>query len=235
MIMQIIIVKPSLGVLDGARGVPQHARAVGRPKKSAAKPRSEREARGRHEEPLATRERMIEGAAQLLSRRGLQGTSFSEVLAHTGSPRGSLYHHFPGGKDEMIRAALDRVSAMMAGVMERKAGARAEEITELFLRVWRGVLAGSELEAGCAVLAVTVAAESPELLDHAGGIFRAWRGRLAELLERGGLARDDAARFAATLIAASEGAVVLSRGERSMEPFELVAAELLAQVRRMGR
>ena len=44
-----------------------------------------------------TRQDMIIGAAGLLSRRGLQGTSFSEVLAATGAPRGSLYHHFPGG------------------------------------------------------------------------------------------------------------------------------------------
>ena len=182
--------------------------------------------------PETTRERMIEGAAELLSRRGLQATSFSEVLAHTDAPRGSVYHHFPGGKDEMVRAALDLVSAKMGQVMDRRADARAEEITALFLRVWRSILVTSRFEAGCAVLAVTVAAESPELRDHAAGIFRAWRHRLAELLERGGLAPDAAARFAATLIAASEGAVVLSRGEKSLEPFDLVAAELLEQVRR---
>jgi hypothetical protein len=64
---------------------------------------------------------------------------------------------------------------------------------------------------------VTVATDSPELLDRAAGIFRAWRGRLAELLEQGGLAAPDAARFAATLVAASEGAVVLSRAEQSMD------------------
>ena len=47
--------------------------------------------------------------------------------------------------------------------------------------LWRDVLARSSLRAGCAVLAVTVAADSPDLLDHAGRIFRAWRGRIAEL------------------------------------------------------
>lgn len=111
----------------------------------------------------------------------------------------------------------------------------AAQVTDLFLRIWRSVLVGSHFEAGCSVLAVTVAAESPELREHAAGIFRAWRGRLAELLERGGLAPADAARFAATLLAASEGAVVLSRGEQSLEPFDLVAAQLLEQVRRLAR
>ena len=53
------------------------------------------------------RNRMIAGAARLLARRGLQATSFSTVLAATGAPRGSIYHHFPGGKDELVVAALD--------------------------------------------------------------------------------------------------------------------------------
>jgi hypothetical protein len=61
-------------------------------------------------------------------------------------------------------------------------------------------------------------------------VFRTWRQRLAELLKEGGLEEQDAARFAAILIAATEGAVVLSRAELSMEPFELVAEQLLSQV-----
>ncbi|MFM9150088.1 MAG: TetR/AcrR family transcriptional regulator, partial [Solirubrobacterales bacterium] len=53
-----------------------------------------------------TREKMIGGAASLLSQRGLQGTSFSEVLELTDTPRGSIYHHFPGGKDELVAEAI---------------------------------------------------------------------------------------------------------------------------------
>ena len=65
------------------------------------------------------------------------------------------------------------------------------------------------------------------LLGHAA-TFRAWRVRLAELYQLGGLAADTAARLATTVIAASEGAVVISRAERSLEPFEQVAARLSA-------
>jgi hypothetical protein len=72
------------------------------------------------------------------------------------------------------------------------------------------------------------------LLDHAAGIFRAWRRRLAELLERGGLDPHDADTFAATLVASCEGAVALSRAEQSLEPFDLVAEQLLAQVRSLA-
>lgn len=180
------------------------------------------------------RERMIASAVALLARRGLQATSFSEVLEHSGAPRGSVYHHFPDGKTQMIDEALDAAGAVAIDILDRKAGESAEEIARWFLHIWREVLIRGKFEAGCAVLAVAVAAETPELLDHTARVFRGWRRRLAELLVEGGLAPADAQRFAATLVAASEGAVVLARAEQSLEPFDLVAEQLLEQVRWLG-
>ncbi|MEA2682607.1 MAG: TetR/AcrR family transcriptional regulator, lmrAB and yxaGH operons repressor [Chloroflexota bacterium] len=174
---------------------------------------------------------MIAGAMRLLARRGLQATSFSEVLELTGAPRGSIYHHFPEGKDQLVAAAIALAGDRALQPLEEIAGAPAEEIATLFLGMWRKLLTHANFDAGCSVLAVTVATDSRELLDRAGNVFRSWRGRLAELLEQGGLSPVDARRLATTLVAASEGAVVLSRAERSMEPFELVSSELLDQVR----
>ena len=77
------------------------------------------------------------------------------------------------------------------------------------------------------MLAVTVGSDSPDLLEHAASIFRAWRRGLAELYVEGGVERRAAERLAATLVAATEGAVVVSRAEQSLEPFELVAKSLL--------
>ena len=181
------------------------------------------------------RERMVASAVNLLARRGLQATSFSEVLAHSGAPRGSVYHHFPEGKDQMIGSALDAAGGRAIELLDQKAGASAEEIAAWFLHIWREVLIRGKFEAGCAVLAVAVAAESPELLDQTARVFRTWRRRLAELLEQGGLRAVDAARFAAVLVASSEGAVVLARAEQSLEPFDLVAEQLLDQVRALSR
>ena len=178
--------------------------------------------------------RMVESAAALLARRGLQATSFSEVLEHSGAPRGSVYHHFPEGKEQLIRAALDLAGDQSIELLDRKAGEPAEAVAAWFLHIWREVLVRSNLDAGCAVLAVTVAADSPELREHAAGVFRTWRRRLADLLAAGGLREPDAARMAATLIATSEGAVALSRAEQSVEPFDLVAEQLLEQVRRLA-
>ena len=177
---------------------------------------------------------MVVGAAQLLAQRGLQDTSFSQVLERTGAPRGSIYHHFPNGKDELVAEAIDLAGAHAIRLVETAEGSSAAEITGNFIGMWRQVLTRSDLQAGCSVLAVTVATDSADLLAHAAAVFRTWRLRIGELLELGGLGQEDARRFAATLIAAMEGAVVLSRAEQTMEPFELVAGQLLADVNAMA-
>jgi AcrR family transcriptional regulator len=177
------------------------------------------------------RKRMVQGAIQSLARQGLQGTSLSEVLELSGAPRGSIYHHFPGGKEELAAAAVDLSAAQAVELLNRKAGASAVEVVEFFLDLWRTLLTRSGFGVGCALAGVTVTAGSAELLDRAAAAFRAWRQRLAELLGEGGMQASRAQEFAVLLLAASEGAVILSRAERSLEQFEVVAAQLLTLVR----
>jgi TetR/AcrR family transcriptional repressor of lmrAB and yxaGH operons len=181
------------------------------------------------------RDRMVEGAMAMLARLGLQATSFSEVLAATGTPRGSLYHHFPGGKDQLVAAAVDRAGAVLSDAMEPVAGEPADAVVARFLAIWRAVLTRSHCEAGCAVLAVAVDTHSTEQLAHVTAVFRAWRERLADLLHRGGLPSAQARRFATVLIASAEGAVVLSRADRSLDPFEVVARHLTEETRALLR
>jgi AcrR family transcriptional regulator len=177
--------------------------------------------------PSDARRKMIESAVTLLAVRGLQRTSFSDVLERSGAPRGSIYHHFPEGKNQLVDAAIELAGDRALSVLDAVDGAPPVEVTRYFLDLWRQVLVRSILRAGCAVLAVTVATDSPELLDHAASIFRAWRGRLAELYVNGGMDHAAAARLAVTVVAASEGAVVVSRAEQSLEPFELVVEQLV--------
>jgi AcrR family transcriptional regulator len=171
---------------------------------------------------------MVEGAVRLLATTGVEGTSFAEVLASTGSPRGSVYHHFPGGKTELLHAALDLASKHGLAAMEATRGEPAVAVVRRFLSLWRLLLERSDLAAGCAVVAVTVAAADSDLLDHAGTIFRAWTDLLTDLCAVGGADAERARGIAVTVIAATEGAVALCRAERSMEPFEHVATVLLS-------
>jgi TetR/AcrR family transcriptional repressor of lmrAB and yxaGH operons len=177
------------------------------------------------------KQKMIERTAILLAQKGLQGTSFTDILAASGAPRGSLYHHFPGGKDELVLAAVTAAGDRAMAVLDSLAGRPADEVAAAFAALWRLVLEKSNFSAGCAVVAVTVASTTPKLTDHAADVFRRWRHRLAELLTQGGVPASRAPALAATLIAAHEGAVILARAERSFVPFDEVAAEQVAAVR----
>ena len=179
-----------------------------------------------------TRQGMIEGAAGLLSRRGLQATSFTEILAATGAPRGSLYHHFPGGKDELIAAATRFVGDQVLSQLKRGDPTTPAAVVESFTALWRRVLVGSDLGAGCAVAAVAVDAgpDHRELSAVAGAVFGAWRLSLTDHLHRSGLEAGRAADVAVLVLAAMEGALVVSRAQQDLDAFDRVAGQLAAVV-----
>lgn len=179
------------------------------------------------------RDRMVRSAVHLLARHGVQATSFSHVLGQASAPRGSVYHHFPGGKQELLIEALDLASRRALDFLDRGEDTSASGLTERFISMWRAVLEGSDFEAGCAVLAVAVTADDSGLHDRASDIFRTWRDHLTNRFTAAGVSPEMSARFAATLIAATEGAVVLSRAEGSLEPFDLVAAHLTEAAARL--
>jgi AcrR family transcriptional regulator len=102
---------------------------------------------------------MVESAVVLLAQRGFQGASFTEVLAHSKAPRGSIYHHFPEGKEQLIGAAIEYAGARAVLLLDALTGRGAAEIVDAFMAMWRAVLERSGFTAGCSVLAVTVSAD----------------------------------------------------------------------------
>jgi len=173
---------------------------------------------------------MAEGATRLLATNGMAGTTFAEVLALTGAPRGSIYHHFPGGKSELIHAALDVANTFGKEPIESVRGRPAVDVVATFLEQWRLLLIGFKLRAGCAVAAVAVSDGDPELRQHAGAVFQEWSELLAGLLVDGGIDTQSAPALATLVICATEGAVAISRAENDIEPFESVATQLLELV-----
>jgi TetR/AcrR family transcriptional regulator, lmrAB and yxaGH operons repressor len=178
------------------------------------------------------RERMIQSAAVLFRERGVDATSFSDVIAHSGAPRGSIYHHFPGGKaqlaEEATRYAGEFIAEGLAAALAQKDPARA---LRSFARHWREVLTGSDFTAGCSIVAATLEGDRlPAARDQAGSAFARWQDLLADALERQGVPPQRSRSLAALVISAIEGAVVLARAERSAVPLERVADELEALV-----
>jgi AcrR family transcriptional regulator len=177
------------------------------------------------------RDRMVAGAARLLAQRGLQATSFSTVLAATNAPRGSIYHHFPGGKEELVAAAIAATERHALSLLDQQLGAPAVEVTRSFLNAWQALLTYSDFGAGCALVAVTVAAETDAMRRRTAEAFGTWQDKLTEALAAGGLSGDQARSVATLLLASSEGAVVICRAQRDIRPFQLVADQLIEHVR----
>ena len=104
-----------------------------------------------------TRAKMVAGAADLMSRRGVNATSMREVVRHTGTPRGSIGHHFPGGKQQLIEDALAFAGRQVSGPLRhltQKQGAIGG--LHAFISLWRQTLERTKFQAGCPVLAVAV-------------------------------------------------------------------------------
>ena len=176
-----------------------------------------------------SRDRMIVSAALLLREKGLTGTSFGDVIDHSGAPRGSIYHHFPDGKAQLVEEAMQYAGGYIADFIE---DADPIEALRSFEKGWRKQLERTDFRAGCPIVAVAVEAHSdaPQLATAAAQAFESWQDAMARLLEREGVALARARRLAAMTVAAIEGAVVMCRAQRDMKPLEDVSAELEAML-----
>lgn len=171
------------------------------------------------------RERMVRSAATLLREYGASATSIDRVLAHSGAPRGSVYHHFPGGRTQLIEEAVALAGDFVAGLIE--AAARAGDpvaAIDKFVSLWRKWLADSDFRAGCPIVAITVANDDSAQL--AAGVFGRWTDGLAVAFRAHGLPDARARRLAVFVIAAVEGAVIMCRAQRSIEPLEAAIEEI---------
>jgi TetR/AcrR family transcriptional regulator, lmrAB and yxaGH operons repressor len=178
----------------------------------------------------------LAAAAKLFRQQGYHGTALHDILAAGGSPRGSLYFHFPRGKEQIGEAAL-----MLAGeaVRQRIAlGAQASESAEIFLvRLVRGMAADlehSDYKEGCpiATTALETSAQSEILGAATRDAFQKWELEIKRGLERFGMASGDAELMATMVLSQLEGALLLARTYRSLEPIHRAeqTVKLLARI-----
>jgi AcrR family transcriptional regulator len=177
----------------------------------------------------SSRERMVHSAALLFREHGYSGTGFRDVIAHSGAPRGSIYHHFPGGKGQLAEEAIRHASHAMAVGMEAAGAGGSDPIAALrgFLGDWQYTLERTDFRAGCPVVAVAVEThERPAILAAADAAFARWENLFAGTLRRAGVSHARAARLATLAVAAVEGAVVLCRARHDTEALRDVGREL---------
>ncbi len=172
---------------------------------------------------------MVRSAAYLFRERGYSGTGFRDVIAHSGAPRGSIYHHFPGGKVQLAVEAMRYAGDFVAAGTESaiKEG-DAVAAVHAFIGWWRRVLVKSDFQAGCPIAAVTVESheEAPQLAQAAAHAFRRWQDALGTGLMAGGCSPDRAASLSTLIVSSVEGATILCRAARDTTALDRVAVEL---------
>ena len=178
------------------------------------------------------REQMTRSAALLFGERGFSGTGLRDVIADGSTPRGSIYHHFAGGKAELAREAVRHAADEVAGpVAEAARGGDPIATLHAWLDYWRGVLERSDFHAGSAVLAVAIEPEEQTgARAAAAAAFEGWAEAFAATLHGSGVKRKKAARLATLTVAAIEGAVAVSRARGDTVALDQVGRELEAAI-----
>jgi AcrR family transcriptional regulator len=171
---------------------------------------------------------MVISTALLIRERGAHSTAISDVLEHSGAPRGSAYHYFPGGRTQLLCEAVDFAADFTS---DRIASAKSSlDAIDRIVGGFRAQLAESDYRAGCPVVAVAVEADNPAVIDRAAAAFTRWTDMIADRLTGDGVAADRAEELAMLFMTSLEGAIVVARTTRDVKPLDLVHRQLRAIV-----
>jgi AcrR family transcriptional regulator len=186
----------------------------------------------------ASRERIVQRAAELFAERGVAGTSLDEVLAAAGAGKSQLYHYFRG-RDELVEAAVGlRCTQVLTGLTQALGGVASLAGLEQALA---GFVAGFEQMGlpGCPIgsLATEVAGRNEGARLQTAAAFDAWERLFADAIgrmrERGELRADAApGALAMALLASIEGGLVLSQARKDPESLRVAVDAGLAGVRK---
>ena len=183
-----------------------------------------------------TSARLAESMLELIQRHGYSGTGLNTVVEHSGAPKGSLYFHFPQGKEALGEKAVELAAARFGSLVadsaleseSESASATPGEVVRRVIDALAGMLTDSDFQLGCPVSVVTLemGARSERLRDACANAFESWIGPVAEYLVAHGRPRPDARATATAVVSMVEGAVIVSRAQRSTEPLRCAARAL---------
>jgi AcrR family transcriptional regulator len=179
------------------------------------------------------RERMVRSAALLIRERGATATAISDVLKHSGAPRGSAYHYFPQGRGQLLCEAVDYAGEYMARRLAR--GANSIDMLDELMAAYRQQLVDTDFRAGCPIVAVAVEAGDPDdpsaegpLIGRAAAVFNRWNSLIARRLVDDGVDAGRSDELAMLVTTSFEGAIVVARACRDVKPLDLVHQQLRA-------
>ncbi|HVF33479.1 MAG TPA: TetR/AcrR family transcriptional regulator [Acidimicrobiales bacterium] len=176
----------------------------------------------------STRHRLVESCSTMLTRQGFAGSGLKQIAKAGDATIGSLYHFFPGGKEELAAEALRASGAAYQALVE-SIFESAPDVVSGVRACFEGAadaLEASDFADACpiATVALEVASSDERLRLVTAEVVAAWSTAATRHLERGGIGPDRAPVLATTLIAALEGAFLLSRVTRTATPMLAIGA-----------
>lgn len=180
-----------------------------------------------------TRARLAASMLELIQTGGYAGTGLNAVIEHAAAPKGSIYFHFPDGKEGLGVAAVELAEAQFAALIAEAAEAAgsAAGAARAAIEALAAIVGESDFRLGCPVSVVTLemGAESERLRQACAAAFASWITPTTELLVGSGLAESEARSLATVVVSMIEGAVIVSRATRSTEPLH-AAADVVAEL-----
>jgi TetR/AcrR family transcriptional regulator, lmrAB and yxaGH operons repressor len=174
------------------------------------------------------RARLLDGAGSLLAERGYAAMELRDVAERGDAPRGSIYHHFPGGKAQLAAEAAELDGERVRKAIETSLAERGLKPTlAMFGEIFRRRAADHPELIGCPVAAAALARpEDPALAAAATAAFQSWEQAIVEALENEGLSAAQATPFAAIVVSTIEGALVRTRAAGTHAPLDSAIAGL---------
>lgn len=168
---------------------------------------------------------------ELIQTSGYSGTGLNAVIDHAGAPKGSLYFHFPDGKEGLGVAAVELAADRFQTLITQSAAAEggAAGAARAVIETLAAIVADSDYRLGCPVSVVTLemGAESERLRAACASAFESWITPTAALLVGEGVEPEEARSLATVVVSTIEGAVIVSRAMHSTQPL-IAAADVVA-------
>jgi TetR/AcrR family transcriptional regulator, lmrAB and yxaGH operons repressor len=187
----------------------------------------------------STRQRIVDVSTDLFARHGYNGTGLKAILAASEAPFGSLYHFFPGGKEELGAAAIRESGQRYKRLVEVFFDAEADvaKATGNFFEGAAAMLVATDFADACpiATVALEIASVSEPMRAAAAEAFDSWLDVLVERYRRAGIAPGNARALAIEAFCAIEGAFLLARTKRDVEPMVVAGRAVRENIERALR
>jgi TetR/AcrR family transcriptional regulator, lmrAB and yxaGH operons repressor len=177
-----------------------------------------------------TRKKIIDTVIELLKVKGYNGIGLQEIVKESGAPKGSLYFHFPGGKDEIVETAIKQQSENIDKLLRMLFLGSADIATAIKMVMMYSIneLESSGYTKGCPIGTTVLdpVSISNTILESCARCFSLMKDVIAERLIKDGFVAVEAEKQATFILSSLEGAIILSKAQRNTEPLKIIAEQL---------